>query len=149
VIAYKFLAADRFATLSGVTWPEPGSWLEASGKLERCFSGIHALRPQELLGWIDDELWRCELGGAIDEDADVLVAERGGSSHVSRRGTKSVPMTSPASVLPENGDSLSTHSAAKVMRRRRANSMVSTLLASRRQPQALRRVCRSKQQGSS
>jgi hypothetical protein len=77
VIAYNFLAADRFATFSGVTWPEPGSWLEASGKLERCFSGIHALRPRGLLGWIDDGLWRCELGGAIDEDADVLVAERG------------------------------------------------------------------------
>ena len=77
MIAYKFLAAGRFATFSGVSWPEPGSWLEANGRLERCFSGIHALRAQGLLGWIDDELWTCELGGAIEDDGDVLVAERG------------------------------------------------------------------------
>jgi hypothetical protein len=76
VIAYKFLATGRFAPYSGVTWPEPGAWLEA-GKLERCFSGIHALSVDSLLGWIDDELWTCELGGAIEDDGDVLVAERG------------------------------------------------------------------------
>jgi hypothetical protein len=72
VIAHKFLATGRYAPYSGVTWPEPGSWLEARGSL-----GVHALRPESLLEWIDDELWACELGGAIDEDGDVLVAERG------------------------------------------------------------------------
>jgi hypothetical protein len=77
VIAYKFLAAGRFATFSGVSWPEPGTWLDAGGELERCSSGIHALRAEALLGWIDDELWTCELGGAIEDDGDVLVAERG------------------------------------------------------------------------
>jgi hypothetical protein len=77
VIAYKFRAADRAAPYSGVTWPEPGTWLEAEGKLERCFTGIHALRVDSLLGWIDDELWTCELGGAIEDDGEVLVAERG------------------------------------------------------------------------
>ena len=77
MIAYKFLAAGRFATFSGVSWPEPGTWLDAGGELERCSSGIHALRAEALLGWIDDELWTCELGGAIEDDGDVLVAERG------------------------------------------------------------------------
>jgi hypothetical protein len=75
VIAYKFLAAGRLAPFSGVSWPEPGTWLEAA-KLER-WSGIHAVRVQALLGWIDDELWTCELGGAIEDDGEVLVAERG------------------------------------------------------------------------
>jgi hypothetical protein len=77
VIAYKFLAAGRRASFGGVDWPEPGTWLEAPEPAERCRSGIHALRAEGLLGWIDDELWTCELGGAIDDDGDVLVAERG------------------------------------------------------------------------
>ena len=77
MIAYKFLAAGRRAPFSGMDWPEPGSWIEAEGPLERGFSGIHALRPQALLGWIDDELWTCEVAGAIEDDGDVIVAERG------------------------------------------------------------------------
>jgi hypothetical protein len=77
VIAYKFLAVDRFAPFGGINWPEPGTWLETERELEPCLSGIHALRAQALLGWIDDELWTCELGGAIQDDGDVLVAERG------------------------------------------------------------------------
>ena len=77
MIAYKFLATGRFARYSGVTWPEAGTWLEGRGTPEHCVSGIHALRPFAFLGWIDDELWTCELGGAIEEDCDVLVAERG------------------------------------------------------------------------
>ena len=76
MIAYKFLAAGRRAPFSGVSWPEPGTWLEARGGLDRCFSGIHALRAQALLGWVEDELWTCELGGAIEDDGEVLVAER-------------------------------------------------------------------------
>jgi hypothetical protein len=77
VIAYKFLAAGRLAPFSGVRWPEPGTWLEAGEELERCVSGIHALRAEALLGWIDDELWTCELGGAIEDDGEFLIAERG------------------------------------------------------------------------
>jgi hypothetical protein len=77
VIAYKFLADGRRGRFSGVGWPEPGTWLEAPGDLERCRSGIHALPVRSLLDWIDDELWTCELGGAIEDDGDVLVAERG------------------------------------------------------------------------
>ena len=77
MIAYKFLGAGRVTTFSGVAWPEPGSWVEAEAELEGCLSGIHALRAQALLGWIDDELWTCELDGAIEDDGEVLVAERG------------------------------------------------------------------------
>ena len=77
MIAYKFLAAGRVAPFGGVSWPEPGTWLETGTKPERCFAGIHALHPHALLDWIDDELWSCELAGTIDDDGDVLVAERG------------------------------------------------------------------------
>jgi len=77
VIAYKFLGSGRVATYSGVSWPEPGTWLEVRGEIEPCVSGIHALRAAALLGWIDDELWTCELGGTIEDDGEMLVAARG------------------------------------------------------------------------
>ena len=77
MIAYKFLSADRVGLFSGVTWPEPGTWLEADAEVEPCSSGIHALHVEGLLGWIDDELWTCELDGIVEDDGRELVAERG------------------------------------------------------------------------
>ena len=76
MIAYKFLSSDRVGLFSGVRWPEPGTWLEADA-VERCASGIHALHAEGLLGWIDDELWTCELDGIVEDDGHELVAERG------------------------------------------------------------------------
>jgi hypothetical protein len=77
VIAFKFLSSDRTGLFSGVRWPEPGTWLEADAEVEQCVSGIHALHPEGLLGWIDDEPWTCELAGIVEDDGHVLVAERG------------------------------------------------------------------------
>ena len=77
MIAYKFLSSDRVGLFSGVRWPEPGSWLEAQGEVERCVSGVHGLHAEGLLGWIDDELWSCELAGIMEDDGQVIVAERG------------------------------------------------------------------------
>jgi hypothetical protein len=77
VIAYKFLSSDRVGLFSGVSWPEPGSWLEADAEVARCVTGIHALHAEGLLEWIDDELWTCELAGIVEDDGRVLVAERG------------------------------------------------------------------------
>jgi hypothetical protein len=77
MIAYKFLSPDRVGLFSGVRWPEPGTWLEADEEVERCVSGIHALHAEGLLGWIDDELWTCELAGIVEDDGSELVAERG------------------------------------------------------------------------
>ncbi|MGH3063584.1 MAG: hypothetical protein ACRDMK_04525, partial [Gaiellaceae bacterium] len=77
MIAYKFLSSDRVGLFSGVRWPEPGTWLEADAEVERCGSGIHALHAEGLLGWIDDELWTCELDGIVEDDGRELVAERG------------------------------------------------------------------------
>jgi hypothetical protein len=77
VIAYKFLSPDRVGLFSGVRWPEPRTWLEADADVERCVSGIHALHLDGLLGWIDDELWTCELDGIVEDDGRELVAERG------------------------------------------------------------------------
>ena len=77
MIAYKFLSADRVGLFSGARWPEPGTWVETAADVERCVSGIHALHVDGLLGWIDDELWTCELAGIVEDDGQVVVAERG------------------------------------------------------------------------
>ena len=77
MIAYKFLSPDRVGLFSGVRWPAPGTWLETDADVERCASGIHALHVEGLLDWIDDELWTCELAGIVEDDGQVIVAERG------------------------------------------------------------------------
>ncbi len=77
MIAYKFLSSGRVGLFSGIRWPEPGTWLETDADVERCVSGIHALHAEGLLGWIDDELWTCELAGIVEDDGQVIVAERG------------------------------------------------------------------------
>ncbi len=77
MIAYKFLSSDRVGLFSGVSWPEPGTWLEADAEVERCVSGIHALHVEGLLGWIDDELWTASSPASWRTTASVLVAERG------------------------------------------------------------------------
>ena len=77
MIAYKFLSTGRVGLFSGVRWPEPGTWLAASPNVEQCVSGIHALHREALPGWIDDELWTCELAGVVEDDGQVLVAEHG------------------------------------------------------------------------
>src|SRR4029453_7117835 len=77
VISYKFLSSDRVGLFSGVMWPEPGTWLEGDAEVERCVSGIHALHPGGVLGWIGDELWTCEVAGIVEDDGGEVVAGRG------------------------------------------------------------------------
>ena len=75
--AYKFLGPGRVGLFSDFTWPEPGEWVEIHQPIVDCLHGVHALRFEQILDWIDDELWEVELGGAIEEREEMLVAERG------------------------------------------------------------------------
>lgn len=74
---YKFLSTGTVGLFSDFHWPTAGEWVETEGPVVGCLVGIHALRFEQLLDWIDDELWEVELGGAIVEREDMLVAERG------------------------------------------------------------------------
>ena len=127
MIAYKFLSSDRVGLFSGVTWPEPGTWLEADAEVERCASGIHALHAEGLLGWIDDELWTCELDGIVEDDGRELVAERGRLlERVAVPGTRPRPATSPARARREGATMWSRRFARRVTTTRRGSSPVST-----------------------
>lgn len=76
-MAYKFLGPGRVGLFSDFAWPSPGVWVETHQSVVDCVVGVHALRVERLLDWIDDELWEVELGGEITERDDMLVAERG------------------------------------------------------------------------
>lgn len=80
--AYKFLADGAIGRFSDFEWPrpagtEPGSWVEATDELEDCRHGVHACHPNQLLEWIDDELWEIELDGELATSGVMVVAERG------------------------------------------------------------------------
>ena len=75
--AYKFLAQGAVGRFSDFQWPPPGEWVTTQQPLVDCLQGIHAVRMEQLLDWIDDELWEIELGGAVADREDILVAERG------------------------------------------------------------------------
>jgi hypothetical protein len=77
MLAYKFLRAGRLGPFSGFRWPEPGVWVEASGDLARCRSGIHACRIQDLPWWLGEELWAVELQGNLRLEEHKIVAPAG------------------------------------------------------------------------
>jgi hypothetical protein len=74
VIAYKFLRTGAIGPFSGFRW-KPGEWIHAVRAREGW--GIHACRLQDLSWWINAELWRVELDGAVHERATQIEAERG------------------------------------------------------------------------
>lgn len=75
--AYKFLASGARGRFSDAQWPTSGEWLVADGPLEECRHGIHACTAEQLLDWLDDELWELELGAPVHACASGLVAGRG------------------------------------------------------------------------
>jgi hypothetical protein len=76
MIAYKFLREGRVAPFSGVTWPEPGEWLETEA-VDLCRTGVHACRVADLPYWLRPELWEVELDGEIVAGEVAIAAPRG------------------------------------------------------------------------
>ena len=82
MIAYKFLGSGAVGLYSGFRWPTPteegpGAWVDVDGPLVLGSNGVHACAPAALPGWIDDELWTCELAEPVHEHDGVLLAGRG------------------------------------------------------------------------
>ena len=68
---YKFLRADLVSPYALHQWAE-GKWLDVEGELEMCETGIHVCRPQDLVYWIDAELWEMETRGEVLQGGDKL-----------------------------------------------------------------------------
>ncbi len=82
MMAYKFLTLGAVGRFSEFRWPlpagdEPAAWVETDAELDVCRHGIHACRADQLLDWLDDELWEIELGDELVESDAMLVARRG------------------------------------------------------------------------
>jgi hypothetical protein len=77
MVAYKFLRSGRIGLFSRFSWPDPGTWVEASGDIDTCRSGIHACRTEDLPWWLADELWEIELRDPTRVDGHKLVATAG------------------------------------------------------------------------
>ncbi len=75
-LAYKFLGAGEVGVLSGFAWPV-GDWVEVTGPLIPSQRGVHACLTTHMPYWVDEELWRIELGGDVLETERMLVASRG------------------------------------------------------------------------
>jgi hypothetical protein len=59
VRAYAFLGAGATSYLTGLRWPAPGTWVE------RDDDAIRACESDQLVWWLDDELWEVELAGDV------------------------------------------------------------------------------------
>lgn len=80
--AYKFLAAGARGRFSDVPWPVPagdgpGAWLDSGAALEECRRGIHACTDEQLLDWLDDELWQVELEDPVVRGEAGVLSGRG------------------------------------------------------------------------
>jgi len=80
VTAYKFLARGGLGPITRVPWPwsgqAPGPWLESSGPVALCRSGIHACTSDHLAYWLHEELWQIELAGGLTPGPDCVIAPR-------------------------------------------------------------------------
>lgn len=82
MIAYKFLERGAIGPFSRFSWPRPaednpGEWVATADEVRQCFHGVHASLTDDLLNWLDDELWQIELDGEIIDSNGMLVAQRG------------------------------------------------------------------------
>ncbi|MFO0581730.1 MAG: hypothetical protein U0229_05625 [Anaeromyxobacter sp.] len=80
MIAYKFLERGAVGPFSRFAWPlpspgAPGPWVEAREARGRRH-GVYACLPGQLAWWIDEELFRVELGGEISVTPVQVVAGR-------------------------------------------------------------------------
>jgi hypothetical protein len=76
VRAYKFLDAKGRSPYTGMSWPSPGTWVEAD-TVRQCRDGVHACTPSDLSWWLAAQLWEIELDGDIVETRHKVVARRG------------------------------------------------------------------------
>jgi hypothetical protein len=76
---YVFLRADGRTSLDDVLWPapdngEPGAWLDHESGVPA--GSIRACPPEELVWWLDDELWAADLEGDLRREGHAVLGSR-------------------------------------------------------------------------
>jgi hypothetical protein len=74
--AFKFLRSGAVGPFTGFRWPV-GEWVQAGQPPTVCVSGIHACLLEDLSYWLNDELWRVELGEPVQAHEHKLVGASG------------------------------------------------------------------------
>jgi Imm-5 like putative immunity protein len=71
----KALCADRRGPYSGSKWPEPGVWVHVDGDLVPCEHGLHVCRSDQIVDWLNEELWIVESddSGTLDAGDKTVV----------------------------------------------------------------------------
>jgi len=74
---FKCLSKGHVGPHSLFRWPRCGVWVKAEGHLSVCHNGIHLCREQDLVYWLNDEIYEAEYRGAerIDSDDKIVVRE--------------------------------------------------------------------------
>jgi hypothetical protein len=78
---FKFLDRGGVGCFSGRVWslPEggvPGAWMQTQGAIDPCRQGVHVCRVEDLAHWAAGELYEAEIGGAVCDAPDGVIAER-------------------------------------------------------------------------
>jgi len=68
--AYSFLSAEATSYLTGLRWPSAGTWVERDDE------AIRASDADQLVWWLDDELWEVELDGEVRDLGRAFTARR-------------------------------------------------------------------------
>ena len=80
---YKFLTKEntgKYSEFDFTKWlpdeGKPGDWLPEVEKLELCVRGYHACSANDLLEWLESDLYEVELGDGIRKDTNKIVSNK-------------------------------------------------------------------------
>lgn len=73
---YKVLAVGRKSCHGGRMVWEPFHWYEISGDLIPCQNGFHLCRPEDLLDWLQEEIWKGQVQRGWVYGDGKIVAEK-------------------------------------------------------------------------
>lgn len=76
VAAFKFLRRGAVGPFSGFRWPVD-EWVSGTEPFSACAGAIHACAADDLPYWLQEELWRVELGGPVQRHEHKLAGASG------------------------------------------------------------------------
>jgi hypothetical protein len=73
---FKILAKGKKSCHGGNHVWEPYEWYKVQGELIPCQNGFHLSRGEDLLDWLDEEVWEAEFDGEAIAHGNKLVVRR-------------------------------------------------------------------------
>jgi hypothetical protein len=73
-ILFKALKKGRWAPYSEFHWPLR-KWIKAEGEMKVCQNGIHLCTKDNVIEWLNEEIWEVEARGERIEDGNKIVVQ--------------------------------------------------------------------------